>query len=159
KNLSKRYPTVFLLHGGGGPYTHMPEAFLPQAERAIKAGQLAPFIGIVVNGLTSSFYVDGQSGRTPVESIIMKDLLPHVDKTYPTSGVRVVGGFSMGGRGAIYLGFKSPDKFRGVANFAGAIHDWVFFAKMKTVASFFPDAKSFEDAGPFNLVRKNTAAI
>src|SRR5262245_33949319 len=55
---SKRYPVAYFLHGGGGNYTHIPEAFLPQAEQAILEGKLPPFLGIVVNGLPSSFYSD-----------------------------------------------------------------------------------------------------
>jgi endo-1,4-beta-xylanase len=99
-NPSSRFPVAYFLHGGGGNYTHIPEAFLPKAAEAIQAGTLPPFIGIVVNGLPSSFYVDSMDGKTPVESILMKDLLPQVDATYRTSGVRLIEGFSMGGRGA-----------------------------------------------------------
>jgi endo-1,4-beta-xylanase len=156
---SKRYPVAYFLHGGGGNYTHIPEAFLPQAAKAIEAGKLPPFIGIVVNGLPSSFYVDSRDGRTPVESILINDLMPHVDATYRTSGVRLVEGFSMGGRGAAYLAFKYPDRFRGVADFAGAIHDWNFFSRMQVVAQLFDDEKAFEGAWPFQLARKNAAAV
>ncbi len=158
-NTVNRYPVAYFLHGGGGNYTHIPEAFLPQAAQAIKAGELPPFLGIVVNGLPSSFYVDSQDGRTPVESIVIKDLLPHVDATYPTNGVRLVEGFSMGGRGACYFAFKYPDRFQGIVNFSGAIHDWTFFKNMKAVADLLPSPDSFENAWPFTLARKNADAI
>src|SRR5262249_11664568 len=78
ENPSKRFPVAYFLHGGGGNYTHIPEAFLPKAAQAVRDGTLPPFIGIAVNGLPSSFYVDSVDGKTPVESILMKDLLPHV---------------------------------------------------------------------------------
>src|SRR5262245_38011612 len=55
RDQTKRYPVACFLHGGGGNYSHIPEAFLPQAAAAIEAGTLPPFIGIVVNGLPSSF--------------------------------------------------------------------------------------------------------
>jgi S-formylglutathione hydrolase FrmB len=150
RDQTKRYPVAYFLHGGGGNYSHIPEAFLPQAAAAI---------GIVVNGLPSSFYVDSRDGRTPVESILMNDLLPHVDATYRTNSVRLVEGFSMGGRGATYLAFKYPDKFRGMADFAGAIHDWSFFSRMQVVAQLFDDEKAFAESWPFNLVRNNAAAV
>jgi enterochelin esterase-like enzyme len=159
QDTAKRYPVAYFLHGGGGNYTHIPEAFLPQAAEAIKAGTLPPFLGIVVNGLPSSFFVDSQDGKSPVDSIVIQDLLPHVDATYPTSGVRLIEGFSMGGRGATYFAFKYPDKFRGLADFSGAIHDWGFFSRMQVVAQLFPDEMAFEKAWPFTLVRRNTAAI
>jgi enterochelin esterase-like enzyme len=156
---TKRYPVAFFLHGGGGNYAHIPEAFLPQAVAAIEAGKLPPFIGIVVNGLPSSFYVDSLDGRTPVESVIVNDLLPHVDATYRTSGVRLIEGFSMGGRGATYLAFKYPEKFRGVVDFAGAIHDWSFFSRLQAVAHLFRDEQAFVAAWPFTLVRGNAGKI
>src|SRR5262249_54780144 len=142
-----------------GHYAHITEAFFPEAERAIREGRVSPFLGIVVNGLASSFYVDSKDGKTPVESLIMKDLLPHVDASYPTDGVRLVEGFSMGGRGATYLAFKYPEQFRGVADFAGAIHDWDFFGQLRTVAKLFADSRSFDEAWPFTLARKNAAGI
>lgn len=154
-----RYPVAYFLHGGGGGYANIPEAFLPQAAAAIVAGTLPPFLGIVVNGLPSSFYVDSQDGSTPVESIIINDLLPHIDATYPTNGVRLVEGFSMGGRGCTYFGFKYPEKFHGVADFAGAIHDWGFFEQMSVVARLFPDQQAFDDAWIFNLAKRNADAI
>jgi len=159
ENPSKRFPVAYFLHGGGGNYTHIPEAFLPKAAELIHAGKLPPFIGIVVNGLPSSFYVDSMDGKTPVESILMKDLLPHVEATYRTNGVRLIEGFSMGGRGASYLGFKYPEQFRGVADFAGAIHDWGFFSRMQVVAQLFPDEQAFAAVWPFHLAKENASKI
>ena len=65
----------------------------------------------------------------------------------------------MGGRGATYLAFTYPDKFRGVVEFAGAIHDWGFFSRMQVVAQLFDDEKAFGEAWPFTLVRRNTEAV
>ena len=87
---STRFPVAYFLHGGGGNYTHIPDAFLPKAAEAIQAGTLPPFIGIVVNGLPSSFYVDSVDGKTPVESILMKELLPHINATYRTNGIQLI---------------------------------------------------------------------
>jgi len=156
---STRFPVAYFLHGGGGNYTHIPDAFLPKAAEAIQAGTLPPFIGIVVNGLPSSFYVDSVDGKTPVESILMKELLPHINATYRTNGIQLIEGFSMGGRGATYLAFKYPEQFRGVADFAGAIHDWDFFSRMQVVAQLFPDEKAFASAWPFHLAKENAAKI
>lgn len=155
----KRYPVALFLHGGGGNYTHIPETFLPQAEQAIKDDKLSPFIAIAVNGLASSFYTDSKDGKTPVESVIIKDLLADVDAEYPTNGVRLLEGFSMGGRGATYFAFKYPNKFQGVADFSGAIHGWEFFGTFTAVASLYADQKSFEESWPFNLASRNAETI
>jgi enterochelin esterase-like enzyme len=63
-------------------------------------------------------YVDWKDGSTPIESMIMKDLLPHIDVTYRTIASRegrMLDGFSMGGYGAARLGFKFPETFRTVS--------------------------------------------
>lgn len=156
-NERKTYPVVYFLHGGGGNYQHIPEFFLPQAEEAIKAGALPPFLGIVVNGLPSSFYVDAPG--TPVETVIMRDLVPHVDVSYRSNGRRLIEGFSMGGRGCTYLGFKYPETFHGVADFSGAIHDWSFFRTMNVVAGRFNGEEAFNEAWVFNVAKQNAAKI
>lgn len=154
-----RYPVAYFLHGGGGGYANIPETFLPQAEQSIKKGDVPPFIGIVVNGLAGSFYTDAKD--SPVETILMKELLPHVDATYPTNGVRLIEGFSMGGRGATYLAFNYPEKFRGVVNCSGAVHDWAFFSRLTNlgVADKFGSEEKFVAAWPFTLVKRNAEKI
>jgi poly(3-hydroxybutyrate) depolymerase len=63
-------------------------------------------------------YVDWKDGSTPIESMIVKDLVPHIDATHrtiPTREGRLLDGFSMGGYGAARLGFAHPDLFRAVS--------------------------------------------
>ena len=72
-------------------------------------------IAVFVNGLAgNTMYCDTPDGKYPVESVIMKDLIPHVDATYRTVASRegrAVEGFSMGGFGAAHFGFKYPEVF------------------------------------------------
>jgi enterochelin esterase-like enzyme len=61
-----------------------------------------------------------------VESVIVKDLVPHVDATYRTVAGRegrLIEGYSMGGYGAAHLGFKYPELFGAVVVNAGALLD------------------------------------
>ena len=85
---------------------------------------LPPCIAVLPNGMVSSFYRDAANGELPVESVIIKDLIPHVDQTYRTlaehSG-RVIEGYSMGGYGSAHLGFKYPGLFGTVIVDAGAL--------------------------------------
>ena len=81
---------------------------------------------ILVNGMVKSFYCDTVDGQRPVESVIIKDLIPHVDQTYRTIARRegrVIEGYSMGGYGAGHLGFKYPELFGTVVVNAGALMD------------------------------------
>ncbi len=155
-----RYPVVYFLHGGGGNYEHIPEAFLPQVNQAIQDKRMPPIIGVVVNGLAGSLYVDSADGATPVESIIIKELLPHIDATYHTDPQRrVLEGFSMGGYGVTHLAFKYPDRFIGVADFAGAVQGWEFFGHMNNINPTWGSEERFLAEWPTTLARKNTEAI
>jgi endo-1,4-beta-xylanase len=93
-------------------------------DEAIKAGQCPEMIIVGVNGLgggrntfPGSQYADYKDGSLPMESVIINDLLPHIDQTYRTLGVRegrALEGFSMGGAGALMLAFRYPDLFGAV---------------------------------------------
>ncbi len=37
-------------------------------------------IAVLVNGMVDSFYNDSPDGKLPVESVIIKELIPHIDK-------------------------------------------------------------------------------
>jgi endo-1,4-beta-xylanase len=64
-------------------------------------------------------YVDWKDGSAPMETIIVKELVPHIDATYRTIATRegrLLDGYSMGGYGAARLGFKYHDLFLAVAS-------------------------------------------
>jgi endo-1,4-beta-xylanase len=69
---------------------------------------------VLPNGLGVSRWSDSPDGKRPVESVVVGELIPHVDSIYRTSATgrhRALEGFSMGGFGAAHLGFKYPDIF------------------------------------------------
>ena len=58
--------------------------------------------------------VHGFGSLSCVESILIKEFIPHVDRTYRTIAERkgrCIEGFSMGGRGSARLAVKYPDLF------------------------------------------------
>lgn len=121
----RRYPVLYWLHGRNGD----PSQIFPVAERlntAIREGRVPAMIAIGVNGLRQSMYCDDKRGAFPVETVIVKDLIAHVDETYrtiPQREYRAVEGFSMGGFGAAHLGFKYPDLFGLVSILGAAMHN------------------------------------
>jgi acetyl esterase/lipase len=120
KDSTKRFPVMYWLHGRGGSQQGVP-ALTQRLTRAIEAGQTPPMIVVFVNGLITSGYED-RDGQ-PVETVSIKDLIPHIDRTYRTIAARagrLVEGFSMGGGGAAKWGFKYPDLFGAVSILAGA---------------------------------------
>jgi endo-1,4-beta-xylanase len=91
-------------------------------------------IVVLVNGIAASFYCDSPNGKEPVDSMIIKELIPHVDQTYRTLArreSRAVEGFSMGGYGAAHLGFKHPDMFGMVSIMSGALTDSAEWGPLK----------------------------
>jgi endo-1,4-beta-xylanase len=121
-----RYPVIYWLHGMGGNQAGGAMMFVPQFEAAVREGASPPAIVVLVNGMVKSFYCDSSDGQRPVESVIVKDLIPHVDATYRTIANRegrLIEGYSMGGYGAAHLGFKYPELFGTVVVDAGALLD------------------------------------
>ncbi|MFM7319051.1 MAG: alpha/beta hydrolase-fold protein [bacterium] len=118
---SKRFPVVYWLHGSGGGLAGIPRV-AAHFDDAIEAGKLPPCLIVFVNGLAEGMYVDWKDGSAPVESMIVKDLLPHIDTKYRTIAARegrLLDGYSMGGYGAARLGFKYYDLFRAVSIMGG----------------------------------------
>ncbi len=113
----RRFPVVYWLHGSGGGLPGI-SSVARRFDAAIEAGKLPPCLVVFVNGLEMGMYVDWADGSAPVESMIIRDLLPQVDATYRTIAKRegrLLDGFSMGGYGAARLGFKYPELFRSVS--------------------------------------------
>ena len=164
-----RYPVLYFLHGSGGT----PRGSATVAKRldtAIRANRVAPMILILVNGLAgNTMYCDTRDGKYPVESVIMKDLIPHVDSSYRTVASResrAVDGFSMGGYGAALLGFKYPEVFGVISIGAPALLGPTVKGRdpENAWAKLFPtamggDMEYFRANDPFALVVKNADAL
>lgn len=110
-----RYPVLYQLPASGGtPHRDGPQV-TARIDKAIRAKRIGPMIVVAVNGLAgNTMYCDTRDGQYPLESVIIKDLIPHIDATWRTIAsreARAVNGFSMGGFGAAHLGFKYPEIF------------------------------------------------
>lgn len=113
----RRFPVVYWLHGSGGGLPGIPP-LAARFDAAIEAARVPPCLVVLVNGLEMGMYVDASDGASPVESVIVNDLVPHVDATFRTIATRegrLLDGFSMGGYGAARLGFEHPELFRAVS--------------------------------------------
>jgi len=61
----------------------------------------------------------------PVESMLIHELIPHIDGKYRTDAEnRTVSGFSMGGGMAFYYAVKYPGLFASVTAYAGTYHHY-----------------------------------
>jgi len=119
--LQRKFPVVYWLHGSGGGLAGLAKV-AAHFDAAIEAGKAPPCFVVFVNGLVEGMYVDWKDGSAPMETIVVKELVPHIDATYRTIATRegrLLDGYSMGGYGAARLGFKYPDLFRAVSIMGG----------------------------------------
>ncbi|MFH1568465.1 MAG: alpha/beta hydrolase-fold protein [Gemmatimonadota bacterium] len=118
-------PVIYWLHGlGGSP--RQGEPFARRLDGAVRAGAIQPTMAVFANGLPFSWYCDAADGSAPVEAVLIGELIPHVDATYPTVADRrgrAVEGFSMGGFGAARLAWKHPELFAACSLAAAALYD------------------------------------
>lgn len=153
---SKRYPVVYWLHGMTADQREG-AGFVRRLDQAIRDGHAPPMIGVLVNGRSHSYYCDSPDGRTPVESMIIKDLIPHIDSTYRTRDGRedrAVEGYSMGGFGAARLGFKYPETFRIISILNPAVDQIEEFAEQHPAVLrevFGGDKAYYEKNSPWTL--------
>ncbi len=116
-NPQKRFPVAYWLHGSGGVLPGV-APLARYADKSIKDKKVPPFIIVFVNGLENGMYVNWKDGSTPLETIIVEELVPHIDATYRTIATRdgrLLDGYSMGGYGAARFGFKYPELFASVS--------------------------------------------
>jgi endo-1,4-beta-xylanase len=166
-NSTRRYPVVYWLHGFGGNQ-RAGAVFVKPLDAAIRTGKAPAMIAVLVNGIAASFYCDSPNGKQPVDSVITKELVPHVDQTYRTLAARetrAVEGFSMGGYGAAHLGFKHPDLFGLVSILSGALTDSVEWGPLKEPQGgrrkmMLSAEKTYFEANDLaTVIRKNADAI
>lgn len=117
----RRFPVLYWLHGSGGGLAGIGSVSKKFAT-AMSAGRVRPFLVVFPNGMETSMWVDSRDGAVPMETVLVQDLVAHIDATFRTDAsraARAIEGFSMGGYGAARLGFKFPTLFASVSSLAG----------------------------------------
>jgi enterochelin esterase-like enzyme len=117
---TSRYPVLYLLHGRGDSMSAWTRV-QSELDSLIAAGDIPPLIAVMPDAPWSSrasYYVDSEyTGADPgrkVETAFIRDLIPHVDATYrtlTTRNGRGIGGYSMGGYGALRYSLAYPELF------------------------------------------------
>lgn len=124
----RRFPVLYWLHGAGPGVRGVP-ALVAYFDGAIRTGKIRPMLIVFPNGLGVfadrvgiSLWVDSKDGSVPMETVVVKELVPHTDATFRTIASRegrLVEGFSMGGYGAARLGLKYHDVFAAWSSLSG----------------------------------------
>ena len=107
----ERFPVLYLLHGIGGDCSSWLE--YTDVASMIQRGEVGPMVVVMPDGYLS-YYSDAADGSMPYERMFLEELMPEIERKYPVSidpRDRLIGGFSMGGFGALTLGLRNRDCF------------------------------------------------
>lgn len=163
---ARRYPVIYNLHGAGGNELHSFSSARALHD-GIVAGRWPAMILVLPNGGSHTFYKNSADGKLPAETLIIRELLPHIDATYRTVATRAgraIEGFSMGGRGATRLAMKYPELFCSLHNQAGNVMHLLDLYDPKKPDIYpnnylGPDRARYEENDVYALIKKNAAAI
>ncbi|MBI2687506.1 MAG: hypothetical protein HYX27_14430 [Acidobacteria bacterium] len=161
---SRRFPVIYWLHGAGG-HESQGVAQAAMLDKAIAAGMMPQTILVIPNGGKRSEYRDWPEQNVLAETMITRELIPHVDahfRTQPAPFGRAIEGMSMGGNGCLKLALKYPEMFGSVLAIAGT------YGRIRLDGYFFlgvqPEQQKWvsklaqwysEDDDVFELAKKN----
>lgn len=117
KSLSKKHPTLYLLHGASDDHTIW-------MRRTSIERYVAPLgLAVIMPAVHRSYYTDMVHGYK-FWTFISEELPAIARSFFPLSDARednFVAGLSMGGYGAFKLALRCPDKFAAAASLSGAL--------------------------------------
>ena len=162
RETARRYPVLYWLHGGFGNARQGAWA-VEHLKKGIGAGLMPETIVVLPQALPVGWYVNSRDGKRPVEDVVVKDLIPHVDGTYrtiPRREARGIEGMSMGGYGALHLGMAHPALFGAISAVAPAIlRRLTDEPRERTFDTFGDDQAYYDVCHPWALAEASAATL
>ena len=163
-NTARRYPVIYFLHGASVDSKRpIAAGYVARVDAAIRSGVMPPVIVVIPEAPNQNRWMDSKDGKDPIETMIVKDLIPYVDRTYRTIATRAgraIEGHSMGGFGALHNGFSHPELFIAVTGNSpccATIDD--ASASSPSSAVYSVDRNYFVAMAPTTLAVKNAALV
>jgi S-formylglutathione hydrolase FrmB len=148
KGNTRGRPLLLLLHGRSSTPDDLDSHELHDA--LTRLGKNAPIV-VLVNGSDHSYYHDRREGRWG--SYVVRDVIPAVVRRYHADGRRVaIGGFSMGGFGALDIARLHPGRFCAVGGHSAALWD----SGGETPVGAYDDAEDFARHDVIGAARSNS---
>jgi enterochelin esterase family protein len=127
RNIEKKYPVVYIQHGGGEDETSWAEQGKTDIiiDNLIAESKAKPMIVVIANGNVSTGRGGYSSeGMAAFKNEMTQNIVPFVDENYRTltdPKNRAMCGLSMGGGQSFYVGLESLDYFGSVGIFSSGI--------------------------------------
>src|SRR5260370_3013884 len=132
---ARRYPVLYLLHGLGGNEQsaavsgewnvlqdlrrdHRARALLEARQNAV-----GDFLVVAPDGW-DTFYINSRDGKILYGDFFLREFMPFIERTYRVRAERAergITGFSMGGYGALRIGFAHPELFSSFSAHSAAL--------------------------------------
>jgi len=121
----RKYPVLFLLHGGQGNQTDWIQKGEVQrmVDKEIDQGNATPMI-IVMPDAEATFYMNNVNGKYQFEDFFFKELIPYIEKAYrcrTEKQYRAIAGLSMGGFGSLLYSIHHPEFFSACAAMSAGV--------------------------------------
>jgi putative tributyrin esterase len=115
---SRHYPVLYYFHGlGDNEQSLLNFGGWDLVSELRSQGKVGDFIILAPSG-GNTFYINSENGKVRYEDFLVKEFMPQMERKYRALGTRAtrgVTGVSMGGYGALRLGFKYPNQFAAVS--------------------------------------------
>ena len=123
---TRRFPIVYYLHGlGDNEQSLLKSGGWDLVEQLREQKNISELV-IATPDAGRSFYVNSRDGKELYEDFFIKEFVPAIEKRYRAGGsraARAIGGFSMGGYGALRFAFRYPQMFASVAVHSAALFE------------------------------------
>lgn len=147
----RRYPVLYMLHGGGGDKEEWPAYGLIDAvDDLINAKEIRPLVVVLPQG-DYSYWVNHVDGGERWGDYVARDLVRHIDSSFRTlrnPQNRAIGGLSMGGFGALVQAFTHPNVFQAVAAHSPSLRAEDQLEELKSILG---SGAEFARRDPINL--------
>jgi S-formylglutathione hydrolase FrmB len=124
KKEAPRYPILYDLHGlGDNEQSLMNTGAWSLIQDLREQGKIGEFLIVTPDG-DSSFYINSHDGRVRYNDFFLREFIPAVERRYRVRAGRTsrgITGMSMGGYGALRLGFAHPELFCSVSAHSAAL--------------------------------------
>ncbi len=114
---NKTYSVFYFLHSWGGDNNLFADINL------LASLNDKPFIVVTPNADTCWYVNSASNPKNKYEDFMTNELFKYIDNKFNTYKTRqAIGGYSMGGYGALLIGLKNSNRFKFIADLSGAIN-------------------------------------